>query len=226
MNGLDHMVYVIDDDLRVREAILDLLLSCGFRAALFGSAVEYIGCTKPDVPSCLILDIGLPDINGLDLQSQLAEAQHPPIVFITGHADVPSTVRAMKAGAIDFLPKPFSREQILTAINAAFEHDRRRRAVAVDLNRLRGRYASLTPREREVLPLVVSGLLNKQAAAQLGISLVTFQIHRGHIMRKMVAGSLSELVRVSTKLGIPFQELALLKRKRQRPTELDSANKD
>ena len=206
MNGLDQMVYVIDDDLCMREAIQDLLSSCGFRATLFGSAVEYIGCEKFDVPSCLILDIELPDINGLDLQSQLAEAQHPPIVFITGHGDIPSSVRAMKAGAIDFLPKPFSREQILTAINAAFDHDRRRRAVAHDLHRLGGRYLSLTPREREVLPLIVSGLLNKEAAAQLGISLVTLQIHRGNVMRKMVADSLSDLVRMSTKLGIPLQE--------------------
>src|ERR1700716_1384558 len=173
MNGLDQMVYVIDDDLCMREAIQDLLSSCGFRATLFGSAVEYIGCEKFDVPSCLILDIELPDINGLDLQSQLAEVQHPPIVFITGHGDIPSSVRAMKAGAIDFLPKPFSEADLMRAIPAAITKDREGRRKRTELAELHKRLSSLTPREREVLPLVVSGLLNKQVAAELEISETT-----------------------------------------------------
>jgi FixJ family two-component response regulator len=206
MNSPDHIVYVVDDDLRVREAVQDLLSSCGLRVTAFGSAAEFIASPKPDVPACLVLDVELPDINGLELQRQLAGAQHPPIVFITGHGDIPRSVRAMKAGAVDFLPKPFSPDAILAAIDSALTHDREARAEAAELNRLRERYRSLTPREREVLPLVVSGLLNKQAAAQLGISLITFQNHRGHIMRKMSASSLSDLVRMSTKLGIPVQD--------------------
>lgn len=204
MNSLDHVVYVVDDDLPIREAVQDLLSSFGLPVMTFGSAAEYIGSTKPDVPACLILDVELPDINGIDLQRQLADAQHPPIVFITGHGDIPSSVRAMKAGAVDFLSKPFSQEDLLAAVNSALTQDRQTRETTAELTRLRGRYSSLTPREREVLPLVVSGLLNKQSAAQLGISEVTLQIHRGQIMRKMAAGSLSDLVRMSAKLGIPI----------------------
>jgi FixJ family two-component response regulator len=150
-----------------------------------------------------VLDLELPDTNGLDLQGQLAGTAHPPIVFITGHGDIPSTVRAMKAGAVDFLPKPCREEQLLAAVEAALAYDRRARAQNAELSRLRALYDTLTPRERDVLPLVVSGLRNKQAAAVLGISLITTQIHRGNIMRKMQAGSLSDLVRIAEKLQIP-----------------------
>jgi FixJ family two-component response regulator len=150
-----------------------------------------------------VLDVELPDINGLDLQGQLAGTAHPPIVFITGHGDIPSTVRAMKAGAVDFLPKPCREEQLLAAVEAALASDRCARAENAELSELRSLYDTLTPRERDVLPLIVSGLRNKQAAAVLGISLVTIQIHRGNIMRKMRAGSLSDLIRISEKLQIP-----------------------
>jgi FixJ family two-component response regulator len=200
----DHVVYVVDDDPSVRAALGEFLASCRYNTRVFASAAAYIESTRPSVPGCLVLDIELPDINGLDLQSQLADTAHPPIVFITGHGDVPSSVRAMKAGAVDFLPKPCSEEQLLAAIETALARDRRTRAVTAQLDRLRSLYDTLTPREREVLPLIVSGLRNKQAAAVLGISLVTTQIHRGNIMRKMQAGSLSDLVRMAEKLQIPF----------------------
>jgi FixJ family two-component response regulator len=199
----DHIVYVVEDDHRVRAALDDLLASCGYNAQTFGSAAEFIAHARPSLPGCLVLDIELPDINGLELQRQLADQAHPPIVFITGHGDIPSSVRAMKAGAVDFLPKPFSEEQLLAAVNSALARDRKARTVNAELQRLRARHAMLTPRERETLRLIVSGLRNKQAAAVLGISLVTIQIHRGNIMRKMQAGSLSDLVRMSETLQIP-----------------------
>jgi len=205
MSRLDHIVYVVDDDPRIREAIDNLLSSYEFRAMLFASAAEFVESAKPDVPACLILDIELPDINGLDLQRELAAGPHPPIVFITGHGDIPSSVRAMKAGAVDFLSKPFQADELIAAVNCALAHDREARAAWSDLSILRERFASLTPREREVLPLIVRGLLNKQAAAQLGISIVTLQIHRSKIMHKMAAGSLADLVRMSTKLGISVE---------------------
>jgi len=170
----------------------------------FGSAAEYIAYPKPDVPACLILDVELPDINGLDLQSQTAEGNHPQIVFITGHGDIPTSVRAIKAGAIDFLTKPFSEVDLMRAIRAAIAQDRNARRNSAESADLRQRLSSLTPREREVLPLIVSGLLNKQAAAELGISEVTIQIHRGKIMKKMGAGSLAELVRMAGMLEIPM----------------------
>jgi FixJ family two-component response regulator len=206
MKQADHVVFVVDDDPRVRDAIENLLSSCGYEVRGFGSAAEYLRGARPAVPSCLILDIRLPDSNGLELQEQFSKEQHPPIVFITGHGDVPSSVRAMKAGAVDFLPKPFSDEQILAALDSALERDRLARAAAAEISALRERYSSLTPREQEALPLIVSGLRNKQAAAVLGISMVTFQIHRGHIMRKMSARSLSDLVRMSEKLDIPIHQ--------------------
>jgi FixJ family two-component response regulator len=202
MSPADRMVYLVDDDPLVREAVEDLLSSLGLTVATFGSAAEYLKSAKPDVPACLILDLDLPDINGLELQRQLADVQHPPIVFITGHGSVPASVRAMKEGAQDFLPKPFSPDDLLAAVNNALERDRHQRQASAQLAELRARHASLTPREREVLPLVVSGLLNKQAAAQLGISEVTLQIHRGQVMRKMRAASLADLVRMSAKMGI------------------------
>lgn len=172
-------------------------------AVTFGSAAEYMEYPKPDVPACLVLDVELPDINGLDLQREIAQDNHPPIVFITGHGDIPSSVRAIKAGAVDFLPKPFKEADLMRAINAALAQNRdfrRKTAVLLDLHQ---RFSRLTPREREVLPLVVSGLLNKQAAAELGISEITLQIHRGNIMKKMNAGSLAELVRMAEALEIP-----------------------
>jgi FixJ family two-component response regulator len=173
----------------------------------FGSAAEYIGFTKPDVPSCLILDVELPDINGLELQSRMAADPHPQIVFVTGHGDIPSSVRALKAGAVDFLTKPFGESELLGAIDAAIAQDREARRERAHLAVLQDRFAALTPREREVLPLVVSGLLNKQAAAELGISQVTLQIHRGRIMHKMEAESFADLVRMAGALGITLTRL-------------------
>jgi FixJ family two-component response regulator len=156
------------------------------------------------VPSCLILDVELPDINGLDLQRQIAEAEHPPIVFITGHGDIPSSVRAIKGGAVDFLTKPFSDADLMIAVGAAIAQDREARSARAELGMVRRRYLDLTPREREVLPLVVSGLLNKQAAAELGISEVMLQIHRRNVMQKMAAASLADLVRMAERLDIPL----------------------
>ena len=175
-------------------------------AVAFGSAAEYLAYPKPGVPACLVLDIELPDINGLDFQTQLGQADHPAIVFITGHGDIPSSVRAMKAGAIDFLTKPFKQEDLMRSINAALAQDREARRRRAELAVLQQRLSSLTPREREVLPLVISGYLNKQAAAELAISEITLQIHRSNIMKKMDAGSLAELVRMAGVLGIPVTE--------------------
>jgi len=203
MTADDHIVFIVDDDERIREALDELLASHGMRAAAFASAGDYVGADKPDVPACLILDVELPDINGLDLQKQIAEGDHPPIVFITGHGDIPSSVRAIKRGAVDFLPKPFSDSDLMAAINAAIAQDRETRSQRAELGALRQRYLDLTPREREVLPLVVSGLLNKQAAAELGISKVTLEIHRRNVMQKMAAASLADLVRIAERLEIP-----------------------
>ncbi|QKC86651.1 response regulator [Mesorhizobium sp. NZP2077] len=200
----DHIVFVVDDDARIREALSELLASYGMHAVAFGSAGDYVSADKPDVPACLILDVELPDINGLDLQKQIAEGEHPPIVFITGHGDIPSSVRAIKDGAVDFLTKPFSDSDLMTAILVAIARDREIRSERAELGALRQRYLALTPRERDVLPLVVSGLLNKQAAAELGISEVTLQIHRRNVMQKMMAASLADLVRIAERLEIPI----------------------
>lgn len=200
----DHVVFIVDDDVRVREALGELLASHDMRAITFGSAGDYVHAEKPDVPACLILDVELPDINGLDLQRQIAEGGHPPIVFITGHGDIPSSVRAIKDGAVDFLTKPFSDEDLMKAVEAAIAQDMAARSVRAELETLRRRYLELTPREREVLPLVVSGLLNKQAAVELGISEVTLQLHRRNVMQKMAAASLADLVRIAERLGIPI----------------------
>ena len=202
MTATDQIVFVLDDDFRIREAVSELLASVGLPVVTFGSAAEYIEFPKQDLPACLILDVELPDINGLDLQKQIAGLHHPPIVFITGHGDIPSSVRAIKAGAVDFLTKPFSQQILLAAVHGAIARDREDRLERVELTLLEQRYSSLTPREREVLPLVVSGLLNKQAAAELGISEITLQIHRGKVMQKMAAGSLAELVRMAARLKI------------------------
>jgi FixJ family two-component response regulator len=196
------MVFVVDDDFRVREALVDLFASKRLDCVAFASAAEYLQAAKPSRPSCLVLDVSLPDISGLELQRSLASTDHPPIVFISGHGDVPSSVRAMKAGAIDFLTKPWREEDLLQAVRVALQRDRQRRQDRAETMELEHRLATLTPREREVLPLVVRGLLNKQAAAQLGISEVTLQIHRSKIMQKMKAASLAELVRMAAKLEI------------------------
>jgi FixJ family two-component response regulator len=198
----DHVVFIVDDDERIREALVELLEAHGLGATAFGSAGEYMNARKPDVPACLVLDVELPDINGLDLQGQIADGDHPPIVFVTGHGSIPASVRAIKRGAVDFLTKPFSDVDLLTAIEAAIAQDRETRAARAELSVLRQRYVDLTPREREVLPLVVSGLLNKQEAAELGISEVTLQIHRRNVMQKMHASSLADLVRFAEKLQI------------------------
>jgi FixJ family two-component response regulator len=207
MNSKDHIIFVVDDDSRIREALFELLSSLDLRVVTFGSAAEYIEFPKPDLPACLILDVKLPGINGLDLQSQIADTDHPPIVFITGHGDIPSSVRAIKAGAVDFLTKPFNQQDLLEAIHAAVAQDRKARQERAELFQLQQRYASLTPREREVLSLVVSGLLNKQAAAELGISLVTLQLHRSKVMQKMAAKSFAELVRMAAQLRVPLTSL-------------------
>jgi FixJ family two-component response regulator len=204
MNPEEFIVFIVDDDARVREALSELLESVGWSAVAFGSAGEYMSYSRPDLPACLILDVELPDINGLDFQRQILHGDHPPIVFLTGHGDIPSTVRAIKDGAVDFLTKPFTERGLLEAIQSAVERDRQARQERAELEILRQRLASLTPREREVLPLVVSGLLNKQAAAELRISEVTLQIHRSKIMQKMEAASLADLVRIAGKLQIPI----------------------
>lgn len=203
MSPDEFIVFIVDDDARVREALTELLEAIGWRAAAFGSAGEYLLFPRPPLPACLILDVELPDINGLDFQKQISGGDHPAIVFLTGHGDIPSSVRAIKHGAVDFLTKPFTEQSLTAAIQSAIGRDRIAREERAEMESLQRRLASLTPREREVLPLVVSGLLNKQAAAELGISEVTLQIHRSKIMQKMEAASLADLVRFSEKLHIP-----------------------
>jgi len=204
MSSEDHVIFIVDDDRRIRESLVDLLSTFDMNVATFGSATEYLAYPKPDMPACLILDLELPDINGMDLQSRAAQENHPPIVFLTAHGDIPKSVRAIKAGAIDFLTKPFREEDLMRAIRAALVQDRAARRRRAELVELTERLSQLTPREREVLPLVVSGLLNKQAAAQLGISETTLQIHRSNIMKKMGSESLAELVRMAAALGVPI----------------------
>ena len=197
------IAFIVDDDERVREALSELLSSHGISTFAFKSAGEYIGADRPDVPSCLILDVELPDINGLELQRQIAAGDHPPIVFITGHGNIPASVSAIKRGAVDFLTKPISGADLIAAVHAAIALDRTKRSERSESDLLKRRYADLTPRERDVFPLVVSGLLNKQSAAELGISEVTFQMHRRSVMQKMAAASLADLVRIAEKLEVP-----------------------
>ena len=199
----DHIVLIVDDDPRIRESLIALLSSHDMHAVAFESAAEYLAYPTPDVPSCLILDVELPDINGLELQSRIATERHPHIVFVSGHGDIPSSVRAIKAGAVDFLTKPFKATDLMRAIDSALVQNRDAARRGAELDELRRCLATLTPREREVLPLVASGLLNKQAAAELGISEITLQIHRGHLMKKMAAGSLADLVRMAALLEMP-----------------------
>jgi FixJ family two-component response regulator len=202
MSSDSPIVFVVDDDYRVREALYSLVASIGLEVAVFGSAQEFLDSEKPDSPACLVLDLELPGTSGLELQRELAAGDGPPIIFITGHGDVPSSVRAMKAGAIEFLSKPFGEQELLQAIDAAIALDRKARQERSELSELQRHYALLTPRERQVLPFVVAGLANKQTAGELGTSEITIGVHRGQITRKMAARSLAELVRMADKLGI------------------------
>ena len=197
------VVFVVDDDPSVRRAIKRLVESVGLRVELFGSAQEFLRSERPDSPNCLVLDIRLPGMSGLDFQRELAATKiHIPVIFITAHGDIPMTVRAMKAGAVEFLTKPFRDQDLLDAIQQGLERDRTRRAQEAEVAALRERFESLTPGERKVLPLVVSGRPNKQIAAEIGTSEATVKVHRSQLMRKMGAESLPELVRMSEKIGI------------------------
>src|SRR5260370_4544506 len=196
------IVFVVDDDESMREALRRLFRSVGFKVEMFGSAAELLRSKLPDVASCLVLDVRLPGLSGLDFQAELAKASiHIPIIFMTGHGDIPMSVKAMKAGAVDFLTKPFRDQDMLDAVTRALERDRERREDEKQLSDLRAHFEALTPREREVMGLVTAGMMNKQIAGELGLAEVTVKIHRGHIMRKMGARSLADLVRMAEALG-------------------------
>ena len=196
-------VMVVDDDLELRDALANLFHSVGLDVSLFGSAPELLQARLPEVPGCLVLDIRLPGVSGLDFQGQLANLGiHLPIVFMTGHGDIPMSVRAMKAGAVDFLAKPFRDQDMLDAVSIAIELDRERRVAQQAAGRLRNHYNALTPRESEVMQYVTKGLLNKQIAGEMGLADITVKIHRGNVMRKMGARSLADLVRMAEHLGL------------------------
>ena len=198
------IVFVVEDDASVRKAVGSLVRSAGLTVQTFASAQEFLAFARPDVPSCLVLDVQLPGLSGLGLQEELTKADvQIPIIFLTGHGDIPMTVRAMKAGALEFFPKPFEDQDLLEAIHQAIDDDRVARRERADMGELYDRYHSLTPREQEVMKWVVSGLLNKQIAAELGISEIMVKVHRGQVMQKMQADSLADLVRMSEKLASP-----------------------
>jgi FixJ family two-component response regulator len=202
------VVFVVDDDPSVRNSLDSLLRSVGLEVQLHASAQEFMHAARPDAPGCLVLDVRLQGMSGLSFQQELAKAGIAlPVIFITGHGDVSMTVRAMKAGAADFLTKPFDEQALLDAVEAAIQRDRARRAEAVRLAELESRYRALTEREREVMKLVVTGRVNKQIAAELGLSLVTVKVHRGQVMRKMLARSVPDLVRMADSLGVSHIEV-------------------
>jgi FixJ family two-component response regulator len=206
VNPGDPIVFVVDDDRSMREALLDLITSVGLAVQAFKCAQEFLDYRKPDAPACLVLDVRLPGLSGLDLQRELLRSEAPiPIIFITGHGDIPMSVRAIKEGAIEFLAKPFRDQDLLDAIQYALAIDRTARHDRRIVTALRRRYESLTKREREVMGLIVSGLLNKQIAAELGSSEITVKIHRAQVMRKMKAESVVQLVHMAEKIGIPTQ---------------------
>ena len=197
------IVFVVDDDVSLREAIKSLLRSVGLQVEVFGTAADFLKNKFPDVAACLVLDIRLPGVSGLDFQAELAKANiHIPIVFITGHGDIPMTVRAMKAGAVEFLTKPFRDQDLLDSVQIALERDRTRRAHDKEINEVRAHFDALTPREQQVIAFVTAGLMNKQIAAELGVSEITVKVHRGSVMKKMGARSLADLVRMADALGI------------------------
>ena len=201
MNGAP-VVFVVDDDVSVRESLELLIVSCGWRPETFASAEDFLQCSRFAGPSCLVLDVTLPALSGLDLQKRIVDRTDMPIIFITGYGDVPTSVAAMKAGAVEFLTKPFGDDVLRAAIGQAIERSRAALALEAELRSFRDSHASLTPREREVMGLVVSGLLNKQIAVELGISEITVKAHRGRVMRKMQVASLADLVRVASALDV------------------------
>jgi FixJ family two-component response regulator len=207
MKEQDPIVFIVDDDRAVRDGLESLMRSVALRAMMFASAQEFMQATRPDAPACLLLDVRMPGQSGLDLQNQLRTAGiHIPVIFITGHGDIPMTVRAMKAGAMEFLTKPIRGQDLLDAVQKAIARDRKLREKRAELQQLRGRFNSLTPRETEVLNLVVAGLLNKQVADQLGMSELTVKTHRAHVMEKTKADSLAHLVRMNEMLKRPLVE--------------------
>ena len=196
-------VYVVDDDAALRDALSSLFRSVGLQVEVFGSAAEFLAKKLPDIPSCLVLDIRLPGVSGLDFQAQLAKAGiRMPVIFMTGHGDIPMSVRAMKAGAVDFLTKPFRDQDMLDAVFTALEADRKQLESDHSIAELSAHYESLTAREKEVMAYVTKGLMNKQIAGEMGLSEITVKIHRGHVMRKMAVRSLADLVRAAEKLGL------------------------
>ena len=204
MSEAESTIFVIDDDPSVRQSLESLIKSVGWRVLIYGSAQEFLGSGHLEAPGCIVLDVRLPGLSGLDLQQALLRAKsHLPVIFITGHGDIPMSVQAMKAGAVEFLPKPFREQDLLDALKLALDRDRTTRQQRAELAALRTRYDSVTPREQQVMGLLVTGLLNKEIAATLGVSEVTIKVHRSQIMQKMQADSLANLVRMAERLGIP-----------------------